>query len=587
VAPDDLSARPDPPAPLDPPGGREAAAAAPAAGGAPLVTANLSEHLTRVAARLPDRQAVVCLTGAGSRVRATSRTFRDLDRAADRLAHAFAARGIGKGVRTILMVRPSFELFAVMFALLRTGAVPVMIDPGMGRQKLVDNLSSVEAEAYIGIPLAQALRVASRGRFTTVETSVTVGRRLFWGGPTLLELLESEPWRPFTPAPSRPDDVAAIFFTSGSTGPPKGVVYEHGMFDTMAGFLHRHFDYQEGDVDLATFPIFSLLDVVLGITSVIPDMDPTKPGKADPAMIAEAVTTQRCTSMYASPALLDNLARWGAETGTALPTLKRIVTAGAPARPDLLERLQGMLPDGAVISTPYGATEVLPVSTIDSHEILTETRPLTEAGAGTCVGRPLDGVDVAIIGIREEAIGSWDEAEQLPCGQTGEIAVHGANVTREYFRRPDATLLAKIPVEPGSADVWHRMGDVGRLDEQGRLWFCGRMAHRVETVHGTLFSIPCEAIFNAHPRVRRAALVGVGPRGTQRPVIVVELKQGDGGEDLARLTAELLVLGAARAHTAGIRDVLYHSGFPVDVRHNAKIRREDLAAWAARELGGA
>ncbi len=226
-----------------------------------LATANLSEHLTRVAERLPDKPAVVCLKGAGSRLHATSRTFRDLDRAADRLAHAFAARGIGKGVRTILMVRPSFELFAVMFALLRTGAVPVMIDPGMGRQKLVDNLSSVEAEAYIGIPLAQALRVASPGRFPTVKTGVTVGRRLFWGGPTLLGLLESEPWRPFTPAPSRPDDMAAVFFTSGSTGPPKGVVYEHGMFDTMVGYLHTHFGYQEGDVDLATFPIFSLLDV--------------------------------------------------------------------------------------------------------------------------------------------------------------------------------------------------------------------------------------------------------------------------------------------------------------------------------------
>ena len=548
-------------------------------------TTNLGEHLTRVAGRVADKPAVVCLERRGSRTVATSRTFRDLDRVADRLAHAFRRLGIGKGVRTILMVRPSFELFATTFALLRTGAVPVMIDPGMGRQKLVDNLSSVEAGAFIGVPLAHVLRVLSPGRFPTVKTSITVGRRLFWGGPTLLGLLQSEPWRPFAAEPSQPDDVAAIFFTSGSTGPPKGVVYEHGMFDVQSAYLHTQFRYEEGDVDLATFPIFSLLDAVLGITSVIPDMDPTKPGEADPAMIADAVTSQRCTNLYASPALLENLSRWGARTGATLPTLRCVITAGAPARPDLLERLHAMLPDDALIYTPYGATEVLPVSNIESREILTETRALTEAGAGMCVGRPMPGQDVAVIGITDEPIASWDAARTLDAGEVGEIAVRGPGVTKEYFRRPDATRLAKIPVAPGAAEVWHRMGDLGRLDDKGRLWFCGRKAHRVETAAGTLFSVSCEAVFNAHPRVRRTALVGVGERPGQTPVIVVELVDGDGGRDLGRLTAQLLALGAEHSHTAGIRDVLYHPGFPVDVRHNAKIRREDLAVWAARELG--
>ena len=227
---------------------------------------------------------MICHQGYGSDGKAIYRswTFKELDQETDRLAHAFQRIGIRKGARTILMVRPSFELFCVTFALLRLGAVPVLIDPGMGRQKLVDNLSSISAEAFIGIPLAHVLRVLSRSKFKSVKIFVTVGRRFLWGGYSLDEL-RREPWRPFTPAPSRPDDQAGIFFTTGSTGPPKGVVYEHGMFDVQVRYLNTHFDYGENDIDLATFPLFSLFDVVLGSTSVIPDMDPTKPAKADPA----------------------------------------------------------------------------------------------------------------------------------------------------------------------------------------------------------------------------------------------------------------------------------------------------------------
>ena len=548
-------------------------------------TANLSEHLSRVAERLPDRPAVICPAGRerGGRVRYRNWTFRELDRETDRLAHAFRRIGIGKGVRTILMVRPSFELFAITFALLRTGAVPVMIDPGMGRQRLVDNLSAMGAGAFIGVPLAQALRVMSPGRFPSVKATVTVGRRVLWRGHTLAGLLQSEPWRPFPPEPSRPEDTAAIFFTTGSTGPPKGVVYEHATFDAQVGYLRTHFGYAEGDIDLATFPLFALFDAVLGITSVIPDMDPTKPGTADPARIAATLRAHGCTSLYGSPALLENLARWGQETGETLSTLKRIITAGAPVRPALLDALHNMLPADARIHTPYGATEVLPVSSIDSHEILTTTRLLSEAGAGTCVGRPMDGLDVSIIRITDEPLATWADVTPLHAGQIGEIAVKGPNVTKQYFRRSEATRLAKI-ADGRDGGIWHRMGDVGYLDDEGRLWFCGRKAHRVETAEGTLFTIPCEAIFNRHPRVRRSALVGVGDSGRQLPVIIIELQRADPGDDREAMTAELLTLGAVDPRTAAIRTVLYHPGFPVDIRHNAKIRREDLAAWAEKML---
>jgi acyl-CoA synthetase (AMP-forming)/AMP-acid ligase II len=208
--------------------------------------------------------------------------------------------------------------------------------------------------------------------------------------------------------------------------------------------------------------------------------------------------------------------------------------------------------------------------------------------------------------VTDEPIPTWDESLRLPPGQVGEIAVTGPFVTRAYYGRPQATRLAKIqipnpkpqtPTRPASglgfgvwglgfppAAVWHRMGDVGYLDDRGRLWFCGRKAHRVTTAGGVLYTIPCEAVFNTHPAVYRTALVGVGPAGSQTPVLCVELEPGARGTDRERLTRELLEIGAKHEHTRGIRTVLYHPAFPVDIRHNAKIFREKLAAWAARRM---
>ncbi|HOF05187.1 MAG TPA: fatty acid CoA ligase family protein [Syntrophales bacterium] len=544
-------------------------------------TTNISAHLSRVARLFPGKKAVVCPAAPGS-PEFVHWTFRELDEETDRLAHGFQRVGIGRGVKTILMVRPSLELFAVTFALFRVGAVPVMIDPGMGRQKLVENLSSIGAEAFIGIPLAHVLRLLSPGKFSTLKVKVTVGRRLFWGGYGLDEF-RTGPWRPFPPVPVRPDEQAAIFFTTGSTGPPKGVVYEHGMFDAQVRFLSAHFGYGPDEVDLAAFPLFALFDAVLGMTSVIPDMDPTRPAQADPRKIIHALEVNGCNSMYGSPALLENLARHGRETGKKLPNLKRIVTAGAPIRPELIEAVHRMLPPDARIHTPYGATEVLPVSDIDSREILAETRHIGDKGGGTCVGRPLPGMEVRIIAITDEPLDTIGDAAILPPGEIGEIAVRGPVTTKEYYRLPAATRLAKMADDEGG--IWHRMGDVGYLDAGGRLWFCGRKAHRVETAAGRLFTVPCEAVFNRHPRVRRSALVGVGAAGAKRPVIVIELLPGDHGRDKEALTAELLEIAGANPMTRPIKTVLYHPGFPVDIRHNAKISREKLAVWAAARLG--
>ena len=545
-------------------------------------TVNIAEQLTAMAARYPDKRAVVWTAGrdGSGRARYAHVTFTQLEQEADRYAHGFERVGITRGTRTIFFVTPGRDFFALVFALFKVGAVPVMIDPGIGRQQMRRCLSEVQGEAFIGVPLAHAFRTLYRGSFRSVRVAVTVGRRWFWGGLRLADI-RTDPWRPYGPAPTQTNDPAAILFTSGSTGQAKAVLYEHGMFDAQVRYLHSHFGYSADEVDLPTFPLFALFDAALGMTAVIPEMDFTRPGSVDPRRIIEPIGDHGVTHMFGSPALLDRVSRYGEANGTTLPTLKRVVTAGAPVRPDVLERMHTMLAPEAEVHTPYGATEALPVASIGSREILGDTAAQTIQGAGTCVGKPMHGLDVRIIRIDDAPIADWSDDLELPRGEIGEITVTGSVVTRIYHNNPGATALAKIA---HGASIRHRMGDVGYVDEVGRLWFCGRKAHRVVTRTRTLFTVPCEAIFNQHPRVSRSALVGVSERGRQLPVICIQLERDDTGSDRAALTRELLRLAAADALTREVETVLFHPGFPVDVRHNSKILREQLAAWAAEQV---
>ena len=282
------------------------------------------------------------------------------------------------------------------------------------------------------------------------------------------------------------------------------------------------------------------------------------------------------------------MARYCLENDIKLPSFRRIIMAGAPVPPSLISQFSRIL-DGGDVFTPFGATEALPITMMTGREILQETAELSERGKGMCVGRPTCGNTIRVIRITEDPIPEWDESLVLPDGEVGEIAVKGPVVTRTYLNRPLETARAKIrdSTSQGGEDVWHRMGDLGYFDEKGRLWFCGRKSHRVVTAGGLLLPVPCEAIFNQHPDVFRTALVGVGVYGRQRPVLVVELKRTEAPRSAAEkreIVEGVLALGAEHEQTRGIRDVLFHPSFPVDVRHNAKIQRQELALWAARQL---
>ncbi len=548
-------------------------------------TINISAYLRQMAARQPYKRAVVAPVGRDKdgRVTYTQLNFNQLDHESDCIARGLEAAGIKRGVKTILMVKPSLEFFVLTFAMFKVGAVPVVVDPGMGIKRMLGCFQECRPRAFIGIPLAHVVRTLYPKFFKSVKIWVTVGRRWFWGGLTFDQLCK-KPWEPYATAETTRDETAAILFTTGSTGPAKGVIYTHGNFDAQIRHIQAHFNITPDEIDLPTFPLFALFDPALGMTAVIPDMDPTKPALVNPDKIIEAIQNHGVTNMFASPALLNRVGRYGKKKGVRLPSLKRVVSAGAPVSPANIEQFSTMLAEQAQIHTPYGATEAVPIISIASREILTDTRSRSESGFGTCVGYPLENIDIHIIKINDETIEKWNPHLCVPDGEIGEIVVKGDHVTRGYYRNPAADALAKITDEEDGA-FWHRMGDLGWRDKKGRIWFCGRKNHRVETVDGPLYSIPCEAIFNNHPAVFRSALVGLGNAPGQEPVMCIELKADQASPDKKKIERELLDLANTTELTKEINIILFHKAFPVDIRHNSKIFREKLKVWAEKKLG--
>jgi acyl-CoA synthetase (AMP-forming)/AMP-acid ligase II len=512
-------------------------------------------------------------------------SFCELDQDSDVLAGGLREMGVRPGTRLALLVRPGFDFISLVFALFKCGAVQVLIDPGIGRRNLIRCLAEAEPEGFVAIPAVHAVRMFLPGKFPKARYNVTVGRRWFWRGPTLGEF-RRRPWSGRETVPVSADDPAAIIFTSGSTGPPKGVLYRHANFQAQVDQIRDAYGIQSGELDLSCFPLFALFNCAMGVTTVIPDMDATRPARVDPRNILEAVEDLQITQAFGSPAVWNRVGSYCEQRALRMPSLRRVLSAGAPVPAHVLRRMKACIHPEGEVHTPYGATECLPVATISASQVLGETQASTEQGAGVCVGSRYPWIQWKVIEIVDGPIATLAETRELAAGQIGELIVSGPVVTREYVNRPQSNALAKIADGPR---VWHRMGDVGYFDSQQRFWFCGRLSHRVVTPQGSLFTIPCEAVFNTHPHVWRCALVGIGPRGSQRPAIIVETwpdQRPHGNAARQKLLEELREIGRTHPLTQQIEDFFCHPSLPVDIRHNAKIFREKLAVWATRKLHG-
>lgn len=539
---------------------------------------NVARHLRIAATDRPEGLATKSPTAitADSKVIHEVRSFRQLDQESDGAADSLRQSGITQGARVLLAVRPGHDLIVGMFALLKLGAVPIAIDPGMGWSAFLDCVHRSRPTALVGIRSAILLSRLPCAAFRTLRHRVTVGDSAW------RHALTAAPSRPRPLAEVSPNTLAAILFTSGSTGAPKGVCYTHGMFDAQIELIRSTYSIRPGETDMAMLPLFALFNPALGTTTVTPLLDPSRPLAADPAKLVAALLSEKVTCSFGSPAIWSKIADHCETRGVKLPDLRRLLIAGAPVSGELLAKLRIIAPN-CVTHTPYGATECLPVTTIAADELLGEARQLALIGQGTCVGRAVSGVEIRVIKEVDGPIPTFSEAAICAPGEIGEIIATGPSVTREYDGLPEATRAAKIA---DGGRTWHRMGDLGTLDASGRLFFFGRRVEKVRTVDGGLPTESIEPAFRQHPQVFRCALIGIGEAPGQTPAIVIEPRAGHFPEteaDRTRFIAELRELARINPQADHVRQIVFQRALPVDVRHNAKIHRLQLAKeWASR-----
>ncbi|MHB8780591.1 MAG: fatty acid CoA ligase family protein [Candidatus Geothermincolia bacterium] len=549
---------------------------------------NLADIALRVAREDPERLAVIRPSGYepdGQR-RYRRYTYAEMSADAESVAVGLREMGIAERTRVVFMSPPSYEACVMGVAMTRVGAFTIWIDPSVGYLNVAERLRRVKPEAFLGIAVAHMGRLAFGWGPRGLRKLLVTGKPGFPGARGIRSLKRTAPAEP-APPDVGPDDPCTILYTTGSTGPAKPSLYRHRNFCQIFRYAQWSWRFHEDDgipVDMAVFPAFLFIPISAGGTMVVPPIDFVRQGPAqvDSGAMMRVINDCGVKSLFGSPILLENLARHALERNLTMPTLKRVIGGGAPLFGPVGAMLNQVMAADGEAAANYGATEALPSTELESRENLAEAWDKTEVGGGICVGQPLPGVELKIIDIVDGPIASLADTTELATGQVGEILVRGPHVSPEYYLDPESTRKNKVPDERGGQ--WHRFGDTGYLDEAGRLWVGGRVSQRVNAAAGTVFPLFCEPLFDSHPQVKRSGLVGVPGAGGEVPVLCVEAETGLGKAAIASLQAELAALASSSAVAEKIEHILFKERLPVDPRHNSKIERPELAAWAARRI---
>ena len=526
---------------------------------------------------IADRIAIHEMSADGRSV-----TFGELDELVQRTAEGlFGTGGVQVGDRVAVMIPPGVDLAIALYACWRMGAVPVLIDGGLGPAQMGAAMKVAHPNHLIGIrrALAAARTLRWPGRRIAVEPTHRVARRLLGVEHDLASLQDA----PSVPLPAvDPDAEAAVVFTSGATGPSKGVRYSAARIDTQIRTLVEQYNISADDSLVAAFAPFALYGPAMGIPSTVPDMDVSSPGTLTAATLLDAVEAVDASLVFASPAailsVLETLDELGARDRTALDHVRLLLSAGAPVPGHVLRAAVDRLVPNAAVHTPYGMTECLPVADIDLVS-LESLGPDALHHLGVCVGMPVDSVELLIDPLDELGVPTGLPTSEP--GLLGEVRVRAAHQRLDYDRLWHTTHLAS------PADGTHATGDIGTIDADGRLWIGGRTGHVIRTATGPVAPTPIERAVDMLDGIRRSAAVGVGPAGAQ--VVVVIAETSDAGRRPCQSSLDRIDrIRAAVAEATGL-DVaacLEVPSLPVDRRHNSKIDRTHLADWATGVLEG-
>jgi acyl-CoA synthetase (AMP-forming)/AMP-acid ligase II len=530
---------------------------------------NLADILRDQARTRPD-QAAIIETHRGQ-PRAT--TFAMLERRVGQAAALLWQAGLRPGDTALVLQPMSSDLYVALIALFRSGLTAMFVDPSAGVVQVERCCALARPQAFIGSPRAHLLRLLapSLGR---IPRRFVIGARIL-PGPISWSRADSLAPREEIAA-CDPDAPALLTFTSGSTGQSRAMTRSHRLllaqYEALRRNLVTHLDIETGSgcVSMTALPVFVLADLASGATSLLPPGNLRRPGQIDPAPVVADILRYQPRRAGASPAFWERIAAWCAREDVTLPSLEAIYTGGAPVFPRLLDALRVCAPQAEVVAV-YGSTEVEPIAHIARSDFLPGDGVAMRTGAGLLAGPPIADIELRILPDRwGTPLGPYTHAafEEmcLPTGQPGEIVVSGAHVGTGYV---GGVGDAETKIDVGGV-VWHRTGDAGYLDAQGRVWLLGRCAARISDAHGVLYPFSVEAAASAHPAVQRSAMVSW--RGQRLLLVEPAYPLYDGELDVLKQSL-------AWAHLDAIRVI---ARLPVDRRHNAKINYPALYRLLAR-----